>query len=54
MKNIDNDEDDRALRGGSWYVDTTLCHASCRDWFTPDLRSGSLGIGFRPLYRRKP
>ena len=49
MKNIDNEE--RALRGGSWCDASSYCRASDRDWGTPGYRS--FDLGFRVLHRRR-
>ena len=50
MKNIDNEE--RALRGGSWRNVTWNCRASNRSRGTPDYRIDYLG--FRVVHRGKP
>jgi len=47
--NIDNE--DRVFRGGSWYLTTWFCRASCRLRLAPSYRVNSLG--FRVVHRRK-
>ena len=49
MKNIDNEE--RAIRGGSWNFASTYCRASYRLGDTPDGRL--IFLGFRVVHRRK-
>ncbi|MCK4762485.1 MAG: SUMF1/EgtB/PvdO family nonheme iron enzyme [Candidatus Aminicenantes bacterium] len=43
----DKDEDVRALRGGSWFVDNTSLRCSARDVSNPVGRGS--GVGFRVL-----
>jgi len=48
MKNIDDEE--CALRGGSWYDSSTDCRASDRGRLTPGRRGDALG--FRVVHRK--